>query len=251
MRTRLLLLAILVISLTLFGCHKSPRQGSAPAPQPVQPAVQPQPVRPVVQPPGSNQAQPGQPQRPAPLKPSASPTITLAQDQKQAEPLLGRTRPLSSVATLMALGRQTRTLPEDFKIGPLGDNRTEDQDANAAVSTAEAFLTGLVAGKPDGALLAPGSEKTVLDTLTYGLKQGYTPSSFRLGTPKVQEDGEIAASVRLFGAEGTAEGEIYMAPAGKKWLVSDLQLSLAQLAVKREKAKEKYFPSAYRWLLEE
>jgi hypothetical protein len=151
----------------------------------------------------------------------------------------------------MALARQTRALPEDFKIGPLGDNRTEDQDENGAVSAAEAFLTGLVAGKPDGALLAADSEKTVLDTLTYGLKQGYTPSSFRLGTPKVQDDGEIAANVRLFSADGSAEGEIYMARAGKKWLVSDLQLSLAQLAVKREKSKEKYFPSAYRWLLEE
>jgi len=151
----------------------------------------------------------------------------------------------------MALGRQTRTLPEDFKIGPLGDNRTENQDANAAVSAAEAFLTSLVAGKADGSLLAADSQKTVLDTLTYGLKQGYAPSSFRIGTPKVQDDGEIAANVRLFGADGTAEGEIYMARTGRKWLVSDLQLSLAQLAVKREKSKEKYFPSAYRWLLEE
>ena len=45
-------------------------------------------------------------------------------------------------------------------------------------------------------------------------------------------------------------GDLYVARR-QKWLVSDLQLSLAQLAVKREKAKEKYFPSAYRWLLEE
>lgn len=151
----------------------------------------------------------------------------------------------------MALGRQTRALPEDFKIGVLGDDRTENQEENGAISTADAFLAGLVAGKPDRALLTAESEKTVLDTLTYGLKQGYTPSSFRLGTPKVQDDGGIAANVRLFGAEGSAEGEIYMARAGKKWLVSDLQLSLAQLAVKHEKSKEKYFPSAYRWLLEE
>jgi hypothetical protein len=247
---RRLLPAVLLISLTLLGCHKSSRQGPATAPQPAQPATQPPAVPPMGQPPGLNQAQPGQTQRPSPPKPGQSPSISLAQD-RQAEPLLSRTRPLSSAATLMALGRQTRTLPEDFKIGPLGDNRTEDQDANAAVSAAEAFLTGVVAGKPDGALLTAESAKTVLDTLTYGLKQGYAPSSFRLGTPKLQDDGEIAANVRLFGADGTAEGEIYLARAGKKWLVSDMQLSLAQLAVKREKAKEKYFPSAYRWLLEE
>jgi hypothetical protein len=198
---------------------------------------------------GPTQTPKSEPQRPSP-PPHPARAITLTPDQ-QAEPLLSRTRPLSNVATLMALGRQTRALPEDFKIGALGDDRTENQEENGAISTADAFLTGLVAGKPDRALLAAESEKTVLDTLTYGLKQGYTPSSFRLGTPKVQDDGGIAANVRLFGAEGSAEGEIYMARAGKKWLVSDLQLSLAQLAVKHEKSKEKYFPSAYRWLLEE
>ena len=51
--------------------------------------------------------------------------------------------------------------------------------------------------------------------------------------------------------DGTAEGEIYMAKPKAQWLVTDLQLSLAQMAVKREKPKEKFFPSAYRWLLEE
>src|SRR5271157_4794492 len=214
MRTRLLLPALLLISLSLLGCPRSPRQGQAHAPQAAQPAPQPPAAPPMVPPPGPNQGRPGQPQRPIPPKPGQSPSITLAQNQ-QAEPLLSRTRPLSSVATLMALGRQTRTLPEDFKIGPLGDNRTENQDANAAVSAAEAFLTSLVAGKADGSLLAADSQKTVLDTLTYGLKQGYAPSSFRVGTPKVQDDGEIAANVRLFGADGTAEGEIYMARTGR------------------------------------
>ncbi len=251
MRTRLLLPAILLVSLTILACHRSTRQvtGPSPAQQPSQPAPQPQAPAPMARPPGLNQAPKGKPERPSP-PPAPARSITLAPDQ-QAEPLLGRTRPLTNVATLMALGRQSRALPEDFKIGPLGDDRMENQDENGAVSTAEAFLAGLVAGKPDRALLAAESEETVLDTLTYGLQQGHTPSSFRLGTPKVQDNGEIAATVRLFGADGSAEGEIYMARAGKKWLVADLQLSLAQLAVKHEKSKEKYFPSAYRWLLEE
>jgi hypothetical protein len=251
MRTRLLLPAILLIFLTVLACHKSTRQGTAPAPvqQPGQPAALAQTPPPLVRPPGPKQAPKTEPAHPKPT-PGPARSITLAPDQR-AEPLLARTRPLTNVTTLMALGRQTRALPEDFKIGPLGDDRTENQDENDAASTAETFLSGLVAGKPDRALLAAESEKTVLDTLTDGLKQGYAPRSFRLGTPKMQDDGEIAANVRLFGAEGSAEGEIYMARAGKKWLVSDLQLSLAQLAVKREKSKEKYFPSAYRWLLEE
>ena len=151
----------------------------------------------------------------------------------------------------MALDSQKRLLPEDFKIGPLGEARGGTADEDAAIAVASAFLASVVSGTPDVKLLAPESGKTVSDTVTFGLQQGYTPKSFRLGAPKARENGEITATVRLFGADGTSEGEIYMSHVGKVWLVSDLQLSMAQLAVKRAKPKEKFFPSTYRWLLED
>jgi hypothetical protein len=158
---------------------------------------------------------------------------------------------VASASTLMALGRDRRIMPEDFKIGTLGDDRSEREDESHALQAAGSFLSRLVAGSIEKKLLAPASQDTVADTLAFGLKHGNTPSSFRLGTPKSRDDGEISAAVRLFGSEGTSEGEIYVAPSGPLWLVADLQLSLAQLSVKREKPKEKFFPLEYRWLLEE
>ncbi len=151
----------------------------------------------------------------------------------------------------MALGRGRRILPEDFKIGPLGDDRGTAREENLAAEAAEAFLASLVAGRIDRKLLSPESEQTIADTLSYGLSRGYAPTSYRLGAPKSRDNGEITARVRLFGPTGSAEGDIYVAPAGTRWLVADLQLSLAQLAVKRDTAKEKFFPLEYRWLLEE
>jgi hypothetical protein len=270
MRKRLLLPAILLVSLAIVSCHKSARQIAGPATaqqlsqsttQQSRQATPPQsPPRSQPQPPASSVMAPAAPvlknaPQAAPQPPSTAPAnpahgITLAPNP-QAENPAGRSRPIANAATLMALGRQTRALPEDFKIGPLGDDQTDNADEKGATTTADAFLAALVAGKVDRALLAADTEKTVLDTLTYGLKQGHTPDSFRVGVPKVQEDGGIAANVRLFSADGSAEGEVYLVRFGKKWLVSDLQLSLAQLAEKHEKSKEKYFPSAYRWLLEE
>jgi hypothetical protein len=151
----------------------------------------------------------------------------------------------------MALGRDSRILPEDFKIGPLGDTRTEKQEEGRALAAASAFLNRLVAGSVDKQLLTPESQDTVADTLTFGFKQGNTPHAYRLGSAKTSDDGEISAAVRLFGPQGTSEGEIYIAKSGSNWLVADLQLSLAQLSLKREKPKEKFFPLEYRWLLEE
>jgi hypothetical protein len=151
----------------------------------------------------------------------------------------------------MALGRGTVLLPEDFKIGPLGDAGTAKKDQQSAMLAAGSFLSDLIAGKVDSKLLTPEAQSRVPDTLAFGLKQGYTPTAYRLGAPRTREDGEITATLRLFGVEGTSEGEIYMARAGDQWLVSDVQISLAGLSVKRPPAKEKYFPSAYRWLLED
>ena len=142
-------------------------------------------------------------------------------------------------------------MPEDFKIGPLGDNRAQKQDESRALESAGAFLDRLVAGSVDKKLLTPESQDAVADTLTYGLHQGNTPNAYRLGSPKARDDGEISVAVRLFGSQGTSEGVIYIAPSGSGWLVADLQLSLAQLSVKREKPKAKFFPLEYRWLLEE
>jgi hypothetical protein len=151
----------------------------------------------------------------------------------------------------MALGRSSVLLPEDFKIGPLGDAGTAKKDQQSAMLAARAFLSALMAGKVDTKLLTPEAQGRVPDSLAFGLKQGYTPRTYRIGVPRTREDGEITAAVRLFGADGASEGEIYMSRAGDQWLVSDVQVSLAGLSVKRQPSKEKFFPSAYRWLLED
>lgn len=89
------------------------------------------------------------------------------------------------------------------------------------------------------------------DSLSYSLEKGDVPSTFRLGKSKRQESGEIAFNVRLFGGEGSAEGEIYLSGQKGVWLVSDFQISLSQMREKREKPNEKFFPSTYGWLLGE
>jgi hypothetical protein len=256
------LIMILLLTLLFSSCQKTPRKPAAASPKAdavstaVVQAGQPQGAS--AQPPRTpvpNRAASAAPPDPAPQPspaqpPAASKPITLSPDipvQGQAPP----PRTLASVAMLMALDRDRTTMPEDFKIGPLADERTGSADVQAALGVAEKFLARLTKGTVDKSFIAPESKTSLSDTLGYGLEQGTTPSSFRLGAAKTHEDGEITATVRLFGGDGTAEGEIYMTKPGGQWLVSDLQLSLAQMSVAREKPKEKFFPSAYRWLLEE
>ena len=195
-----------------------------------------------------------QPAGKQPPGPPGTPAIQLPRGMAAAAPppqVPAAQRGPVTAPVLMALGRDRRIMPEDFKIGPLGDARAEKQDESRALAAAGAFLDSLVAGKVDKKLLAPDSQDAVYDTLSFGLRRGNTPTSYRLGTPKTRDDGEVTAPVRLFGSEGTSEGQIYVASTGSAWLVADLQLDLAQLSVKQEKPKEKFFPLEYRWLLEE
>jgi len=151
----------------------------------------------------------------------------------------------------MAIGRSAAILPEDFKIGPLGDDRGGSSDQGKAMETADKFLSRLVAGSVERSMLASENQDAVAEALSFGLENGDTPTGFRVGKPRSREDGEVTAAVRLFGHDSSSEGEIYVAKSGSQWLVSDLQLNLAQLSVKTEKPKEKFLPLDYRWLLEE
>jgi len=151
----------------------------------------------------------------------------------------------------MALGRSSRILPEDFKIGVLGDDRAGTAEQTGAMAAASRFLTGLVADSVDMKLIAPDSQATLVETLKYEMANGNTPISYRLGAPTLRDDGEVSAPLRLFANQSSTEGEIYLAPIGRLWLVADMQISLGELAVKKEKSKDKYFPSDYRWLLQE
>ena len=177
-------------------------------------------------------------------------TIALAREQPAPATTVAP-RQNTDVTSLLTLGRDSRILPEDFKIGAFGDARAGDPDDRQAMAVAGSFLGRLVSGKVEVALLDPSSESRVSDMLDFGIQRGDVPLSYRLGAPKKHEGGEITASIRLFGTAGTSEGEISLARVGGHWLVTDLQISMDDLQAKQEKPTERFFPSSYRWMLEE
>jgi hypothetical protein len=150
---------------------------------------------------------------------------------------------------LLAVNPITRFLPEDFKLGVLAAPGDLEGTENDALGAAASFLAALARGKASADLLSPEAAPGLLKSLSFALEQGNVPTSYRLGKPKKKGSGEIAFNVRLFSAEGAAEGEIYVSSVDDKWLVSDVQVSLVQLSEKREKPKDKFFPSSYQWLL--
>lgn len=171
----------------------------------------------------------------------------------------------SGTNSLFALDRGRLIPPEDFEIGPLAletkrtPNASADAtetpgtavlgaDEKAALLAAGSFLSTLLRGKAPRGRIVSGTAASLSESLAYYLERGDVPSSFRLGMPKRRDDGEITVNVRLFKADGSAEGEIYLARENRQWLVSDFQVDLSRLREKHEKRGD-FMPSSYRWLL--
>ena len=185
-----------------------------------------------------------------PAAPDAKPSIAPSQENTPT-PAPAAARLTSDVTSLLSRAREGRTLPEDFSIGPLADERVGDSDEEQALSAASSFLTRLCAGKVNASLLAPADSARISDMIDFGLNRGDRPKEFRVGAPRKHDTGEIGANVRLFGAAGTSEGEIIMTRTAGRWLVADLQISLDDMQIKKEKPKERFFPSSFRWMLQE
>jgi len=237
---------LLILCMVVYSCARTVKRGAAEGVTRAGTSAQAAPPAAQGQPP--SQAPPVS-QSPRPATP---PQRSIASAGKQQPgPIALQPRAEGGVAILFAQGLDRKTMPEDFLIGALADTGGGKSEEMAAIGVARAFLTSVVSGALDRKLLAADGEAGIADMIAYGMEQGYAAKSFRLGSPKKHENGEVTASVRLLGNEGSSEGEIYVSRAGKEWLVSDFQINLAQLAVKREKPKDRFFPSAYRWLLEE
>ncbi len=252
--------AVVVLCAVLGACTRAPQKppvqpspgaaqaAPAPAAAPAQAPVAPSsPQRPAGALPAGAVVTPPAPAAPAaPISPAAPPRPVTPPPQKAAPPLARN----DSLQSLFAQDRERKVLPEDFRTGPLAGGSDLEGDDRLALTAASRFLAALGEGKVSRELLSSGAS-AVGESMAFHKEQGDTLVSYRLGKPKPREGGEIATNVRLFGREGTAEGEIYMVSENRQWLVSDLQISMADLRVKRQKQKEKFFPSSYRWLLGE
>jgi hypothetical protein len=183
---------------------------------------------------------------PAQTKNQTSITLKKEEAPPRPQPAVANT----GVQSLLVI-ETPRLLPEDFKIGPLGDAWQGTADGKSAFESAAALLASLVSGKVDAELLAPDSAQALLDMLAFGFEGDRAPTSFRLGAPVSHPDGEITVNARLFRGPGATEGELYLRRENRQWLVADIQISAAGLAEARERPKQKFFPSPYHWLLGE
>jgi hypothetical protein len=154
----------------------------------------------------------------------------------------------TGVFGLLCQGAQDGTLPEDFEIGPLGAARLLGNDERAAYDAAASLLDAFIRSRVDQTVLSAGSRDALAGTISFALERGDLPVAWRMGPPRAVAQ-ELVANIRLLGAVGSAEGEVYARREGGDLRVSDLQIDPARMRVRRDRSGRTFFPSPYRWLL--
>ena len=237
---------LLAVALTLASCQRSGSSRTAAAGPAKHPAAPPS----VTPAPAPSRPQGGA----APTAPATGAgTGARVERQPPAAPVPA-TAPAPAVLAdtgltgLLCQGGQDGNLPEDFEIGPLGAARLLGTDERAAYLAAVSLLDAFARGQVDRTGLAAGSREALAGMLAFAIERGSAPAAWRLGPPRAAGS-ELVANLRLLGADGSAEGELYARHEGGEFRVSDLQVDPARMRVKRDRSGRRFFPSPYRWLL--
>jgi len=106
-----------------------------------------------------------------------------------------------------------------------------------------------VRGELDAELIEAGRREELARSLAYSLSSGDAPLAYRLGAVQsaAGQPERVWLNVRLFGAAGRAEGELYLKREPDGWRLLDFQVRLAALNEAYSRAEEKFYPSIYKW----
>lgn len=178
-------------------------------------------------------------------------TITLAPRREQQAPeppaqrVVRESRPVMQRDQILSLRGGGVYGPEDFEIGEL-QGYSDDENIRAILARIRSFQKGLEAAAVPVSDIHPNWKDQAQRSLGFHLERGNLPAEVRVGTVDVYAPGMARANIRLTGDPGIAFGEIYLEKSGDLWLVSDLQLDLADLSEAPELRQEPYEPSVYR-----
>lgn len=136
-------------------------------------------------------------------------------------------------------------LPEDFRIGALADLLQPEPSARGSAQVARRFLDALVRGEVAADLIEPDRREDLARSLGYALSAGEPPRSYRIGAVHVGETDQARLNVRLFGAAGRAEGELYLQRGSGGWHLLDFQVQLSVLGEPYERPAQAFYPSIY------
>ena len=178
-----------------------------------------------------------QPEKNVPTEP-----VSTRQDRSASDSIISIT--LSGQEQLAYRVLKQPLLPEDMVIGPLGG----EPGKNPVSVPLYGFFSALKSGNFNESFILESSRSYLKTVFQPILEEKLFPESFRLGEPRIYEQGQASVNVRLFAGSGRTAGRVSMEMQDDVWKISDLQLDFTELKKEYKKDFEVYEPQTYRWL---
>ncbi len=188
-----------------------------------------------------------------PAQPASARAITLSSQRPtptaaaSTAPVVRESRPVQQRDQILGLRGGNVYSPEDFEIGVL-QGYSEDRDVQIVLSRIRSFQAGLSAKEMPLSDIHPIWREQAQRSLGFHLERGHIPLDVRIGLVDIYMTSRARANIRLIGEPGVAFGEIYLDRSEDTWLISDLQVDMADLADVHEKREGLFEPSVYRML---
>ena len=159
--------------------------------------------------------------------------------------MIRESRPVQQRDQLLSLRGGERYSPEDFEIGEL-QSQTADRDIQLILARILSFQEALSEKNISSVDIHPDWREQAQRNIGFHLERGNIPLDVRVGIVDIYLTGKARANIRFVGKPGVALGEIYLERDGDQWLISDLQIDLADLADAVSERDGLYEPSVYR-----
>lgn len=181
------------------------------------------------------------------LETSASTTASSGADRSSVPESPGpvpESRPLLQSDQLLGARGGSTIGPEDFEIGRL-EVTIGDAELKAVSSAVNRFQRSLAAGSFPEDSVDPEWRDALYRSLIYHLDRDHIPMDVRVGGIDMYVPARARVSVRLYGRNGWAVGDVYLAKNKGTWYVEDLQADLSQLEEPRSRRHTEFEPSYY------
>lgn len=141
-----------------------------------------------------------------------------------------------------------RVVPEDYLIGPLENEQSNDYRVTQVLKTVNGFFRDLRREEINEEWIHPTARLLLVAAFQFYLDEEAIPDVVRIG--KVEFSGKTAKiNLRFYREEGITDGEAILEEVGdgkeSKWLLTDIQVDLMQLLDKYTPSKEPFEPGAY------
>ena len=160
-----------------------------------------------------------------------------------------RQSPPADEPFVLVSGAAEPSVPEDFDLGPLFDERRADGALAGAAAVVRLMFADLARGQIPRESLDPDRRFVLGLQLEDVVGSAVLPSGVVIGRPVSAGGASAEFPVRVESPRGSASGYVYLITRRNQWYITDIHVDFRLLEYPEEARDRAYEPTTYEWTI--